>query len=104
MRISRNRMIKEIPVEKVRTHFTSLLASFAQIYKNQSVEDQASPNPLSGCLDRHFQNRSAESSKLYFSDPGTGISEEAIISATNDKIQNYLENVDPKTVCVYQIE
>ncbi|MDF2484462.1 MAG: chromosome segregation protein, partial [Herbinix sp.] len=74
--------------------YVALLASFAQIYRiNQKPSLRRRPTPRLVVLDEAFSKMDAEKvgscigliRKLGF---------QAIISATNDKIQNYVDNVD----------
>ncbi|WMJ89702.1 ATP-binding protein [Anaerocolumna sp. MB42-C2] len=74
--------------------YVALLASFAQIYRvNLKPSAKRRPTPRLVVLDEAFSKMDAEKvgscigliRKLGF---------QAIISATNDKIQNYVENVD----------
>lgn len=74
--------------------YVALLASFAQVYRiNQSPKIQRNPTIRLVVLDEAFSKMDAEKVASCISlIRGLGI--QAIISATNDKIQNYLENVD----------
>lgn len=74
--------------------YVALLASFAQVYRiNQSSKIQRNPTIRLVVLDEAFSKMDAEKVASCISlIRGLGI--QAIISATNDKIQNYLENVD----------
>ncbi len=74
--------------------YVALLASFAQVYRiNQKSNIRRRPTPRLVVLDEAFSKMDAEKvgscigliRKLGF---------QAIISATNDKIQNYVDNVD----------
>ncbi len=74
--------------------YVALLASFAQVYRiNQKTNIRRRPTPRLVVLDEAFSKMDAEKvgscigliRKLGF---------QAIISATNDKIQNYVDNVD----------
>ncbi|MBP1755309.1 MAG: chromosome segregation protein [Firmicutes bacterium] len=74
--------------------YVALLASFAQVYRiNQKSMIRRRPTPRLVVLDEAFSKMDAEKvgscigliRKLGF---------QAIISATNDKIQNYVDNVD----------
>ena len=74
--------------------YVALLASFAQVYRiNMKSNIRRRPTPRLVVLDEAFSKMDAEKvgscigliRKLGF---------QAIISATNDKIQNYVDNVD----------
>lgn len=74
--------------------YVALLASFAQVYRiNQKSNLHRRPTPRLVVLDEAFSKMDAEKvgscigliRKLGF---------QAVISATNDKIQNYIDNVD----------
>jgi uncharacterized protein YPO0396 len=74
--------------------YVALLASFAQVYRiNLKANNRRRPTPRLVVLDEAFSKMDAEKvgscigliRKLGF---------QAIISATNDKIQNYVDNVD----------
>ncbi|MGB4660609.1 MAG: SbcC/MukB-like Walker B domain-containing protein [Mobilitalea sp.] len=78
--------------------YVALLASFAQVYRiNQKSNVHRRPTPRLVVLDEAFSKMDAEKvgscigliRKLGF---------QAIISATNDKIQNYVDNVDKSFV------
>ena len=78
--------------------YVALLASFAQVYRiNQKSNVHRKPTPRLVVLDEAFSKMDAEKvgscigliRKLGF---------QAIISATNDKIQNYVDNVDKSFV------
>ena len=74
--------------------YVALLASFAQLYKiNLSPKMHRSPTLRLVVLDEAFSKMDAEkvASCIQLI---RGLGFQAIISATNDKIQNYLENVD----------
>ena len=74
--------------------YVALLASFAQLYKiNLSPKMHRSPTLRLVVLDEAFSKMDAEKVASCIS-PISGLGFQAIISATNDKIQNYLENVD----------
>ena len=74
--------------------YVALLASFAQLYKiNQSPKMQRTPTLRLVVLDEAFSKMDAEKVASCIS-LIRGLGFQAIISATNDKIQNYLENVD----------
>ena len=74
--------------------YVALLASFAQVYRinlDQKVQRRQTIRLV--VLDEAFSKMDAEKVASCISlIRGLGI--QAIISATNDKIQNYLENVD----------
>ncbi len=74
--------------------YVALLASFAQVYRiNLKANIRRRPTPRLVVLDEAFSKMDAEKvgssirliRKLGF---------QAVISATNDKIQNYVDNVD----------
>ena len=74
--------------------YVALLASFAQLYKiNLSPKMHRSPTLRLVVLDEAFSKMDAEKGASCIS-LIRGLGFQAIISATNDKIQNYLENVD----------
>ena len=74
--------------------YVALLASFAQLYKiNLSPKMHLSPTLRLVVLDEAFSKMDAEKVASCIS-LIRGLGFQAIISATNDKIQNYLENVD----------
>ena len=74
--------------------YVALLASFAQLYKiNLSPKMHRSPTLRLVVLDEAFSKMDAEKVASCIS-LIRGLGFQAIISATNDKIQNYLENVD----------
>ena len=74
--------------------YVALLASFAQVYRiNQSPKMQRTPTIRLVVLDEAFSKMDAEKVASCIS-LIRGLGFQAIISATNDKIQNYLENVD----------
>ena len=74
--------------------YVALLASFAQLYKiNLSPKMHQSPTLRLVVLDEAFSKMDAEKVASCIS-LIRGLGFQAIISATNDKIQNYLENVD----------
>ena len=74
--------------------YVALLASFAQLYKiNLSPKMHRSPTLRLVVLDEAFSKMDAENVASCIS-LIRGLGFQAIISATNDKIQNYLENVD----------
>ena len=74
--------------------YVALLASFAQLYKiNLSSKMHRSPTLRLVVLDEAFSKMDAEKVASCIS-LIRGLGFQAIISATNDKIQNYLENVD----------
>lgn len=74
--------------------YVALLASFAQVYRiNQSPRIRRNPTLRLVVLDEAFSKMDAEKVASCIS-LIRGLGFQAIISATNDKIQNYLENVD----------
>lgn len=74
--------------------YVALLASFAQVYRiNLSPKLKRSPTIRLVVLDEAFSKMDAEKVASCIS-LIRGLGFQAIISATNDKIQNYLENVD----------
>ena len=74
--------------------YVALLASFAQIYRiNLSPKMHRNPTIRLVVLDEAFSKMDAEKVASCIS-LIRGLGFQAIISATNDKIQNYLENVD----------
>ena len=74
--------------------YVALLASFAQIYRiNLSPKLKRSPTIRLVVLDEAFSKMDAEKVASCIS-LIRGLGFQAIISAKNDKIQNYLENVD----------
>ncbi len=74
--------------------YVALLASFAQIYRiNLSPKIRRNPTIRLVVLDEAFSKMDAEKVASCIS-LIRGLGFQAIISATNDKIQNYLENVD----------
>lgn len=74
--------------------YVALLASFAQIYRiNLSPKIHRAPTIRLVVLDEAFSKMDAEKVASCIS-LIRGLGFQAIISATNDKIQNYLENVD----------
>ena len=95
MRIGLSRMIrKNSGGEGQNPLYVALLASFAQIYRiNLSPKTRRSPTIRLVVLDEAFSKMDAEKVASCIS-LIRGLGFQAIISATNDKIQNYLENVD----------
>ena len=74
--------------------YVALLASFAQIYRtNLSPKVHRKPTIRLVVLDEAFSKMDGEKVASCIS-LIRGLGFQAIISATNDKIQNYLENVD----------
>nr|WP_124065012.1 SbcC/MukB-like Walker B domain-containing protein [Clostridium sp. E02] len=74
--------------------YVALLASFAQAYRiNLSPKIQRSPTIRLVVLDEAFSKMDAEKVASCI-ELIRGLGFQAIISATNDKIQNYVENVD----------
>lgn len=74
--------------------YVALLASFAQIYRlDSSTKMRRNPTIRLVILDEAFSKMDAEKVATCI-ELIRGLGFQAIISATNDKIQNYLENVD----------
>jgi uncharacterized protein YPO0396 len=74
--------------------YVALLASFAQAYRiSQSPNVQRNPTIRLVVLDEAFSKMDAEKVASCI-ELIRGLGFQAIISATNDKIQNYVENVD----------
>ena len=84
-----------LPERLAKTISVSAIASrFAQLYKiNLSPKMHRSPTLRLVVLDEAFSKMDAEKVASCIS-LIRGLGFQAIISATNDKIQNYLENVD----------
>ena len=95
MTIGLSRMIKKNSGgEGQNPLYVALLASFAQIYRiSQSPKMRRMPTLRLVVLDEAFSKMDAEKVASCIS-LIRGLGFQAIISATNDKIQNYLENVD----------
>lgn len=95
MRIGLSKMIKKNSGgEGQNPLYVALLASFAQIYRvNLSPKLRRNPTLRLVVLDEAFSKMDAEKVASCIS-LIRGLGFQAIISATNDKIQNYLENVD----------
>ena len=95
MRIGLSKMIKKNSGgEGQNPLYIALLASFAQIYRiNLSPKIKRPPTLRLVVLDEAFSKMDAEKVTSCIS-LIRGLGFQAIISATNDKIQNYLENVD----------
>ena len=95
MTIGLSKMIKKYSGgEGQNPLYVALLASFAQLYKiNLSPKMHRSPTLRLVVLDEAFSKMDAEKVASCIS-LIRGLGFQAIISATNDKIQNYLENVD----------
>lgn len=95
MRIGLSRMIrKNSGGEGQNPLYVALLASFAQVYRiNLSPGVRRAPTIRLVVLDEAFSKMDAEKVASCIS-LIRGLGFQAIISATNDKIQNYLENVD----------
>ena len=95
MHIGLSRMIrKNSGGEGQNPLYVALLASFAQIYRiNQTPRIRRNPTLQLVVLDEAFSKMDAEKVASCIS-LIRGLGFQAIISATNDKIQNYLENVD----------
>lgn len=73
--------------------YVALLASFAQAYHINSANQARRPTLRLVILDEAFSKMDAEKVASCI-ELIRGLGFQAIISATNDKIQNYLENVD----------
>ncbi|GFI28014.1 hypothetical protein IMSAGC012_03144 [Lachnospiraceae bacterium] len=95
MAIGLGRMIKKNSGgEGQNPLYVALLASFAQVYKiNTPARLQRNPTIRLVVLDEAFSKMDAEKVASCIS-LIRGLGFQAVISATNDKIQNYLENVD----------
>lgn len=95
MKIGLSKMIKKNSGgEGQNPLYVALLASFAQIYRiNLSPKLQRNPTLRLVVLDEAFSKMDAEKVASCI-ELIRGLGFQAIISATNDKIQNYLENVD----------
>lgn len=95
MKIGLSKMIKKNSGgEGQNPLYVALLASFAQVYRvNLSPKIQRNPTIRLVVLDEAFSKMDAEKVASCIS-LIRGLGFQAIISATNDKIQNYLENVD----------
>lgn len=95
MAIGLGRMIKKNSGgEGQNPMYVALLASFAQVYRiNTPARFQRNPTIRLVVLDEAFSKMDAEKVASCIS-LIRGLGFQAIISATNDKIQNYLENVD----------
>lgn len=95
MTIGLGRMIKKNSGgEGQNPLYVALLASFAQVYRiNLSPKVKRPPTLRLVVLDEAFSKMDAEKVASCIS-LIRGLGFQAIISATNDKIQNYLENVD----------
>ena len=73
--------------------YVALLASFAQAYRVGIVRTRINPTIRLVVLDEAFSKMDAEKVASCIA-LIRGLGFQAIISATNDKIQNYIENVD----------
>lgn len=95
MKIGLSKMIKKNSGgEGQNPLYVALLASFAQVYRvNLSPKLRRNPTLRLVVLDEAFSKMDAEKVASCIS-LIRGLGFQAIISATNDKIQNYLENVD----------
>lgn len=95
MKIGLSKMIKKNSGgEGQNPLYVALLASFAQLYRiNLSPKMHRNPTIRLVVLDEAFSKMDAEKVASCIS-LIRGLGFQAIISATNDKIQNYLENVD----------
>lgn len=95
MHIGLSRMIKKNSGgEGQNPLYVALLASFAQVYRlNLSPKIHRPPTIRLVVLDEAFSKMDAEKVASCI-ELIRGLGFQAIISATNDKIQNYLENVD----------
>lgn len=104
MKIGLSKMIKKNSGgEGQNPLYVALLASFAQIYRiNLSPKMHRNPTIRLVVLDEAFSKMDAEKVASCIS-LIRGLGFQAIISATNDKIQNYLENVDKTFVYANRI-
>ena len=95
IRIRLSRMIKKNSGgEGQNPLYVALLASFAQAYRiNLSPKMERNPTIRLVVLDEAFSKMDAEKVASCI-ELIRGLGFQAIISATNDKIQNYVENVD----------
>ena len=95
MKIGLSRMIrKNSGGEGQNPLYIALLASFAQVYRiNLPAKVRRAPTIRLVILDEAFSKMDAEKVASCIS-LIRGLGFQAVISATNDKIQNYLENVD----------
>lgn len=95
IKIQLSRMIKKNSGgEGQNPLYVALLASFAQAYRiNMSPKMLRNPTIRLVVLDEAFSKMDAEKVASCI-ELIRGLGFQAIISATNDKIQNYLENVD----------
>lgn len=95
MTIGLGRMIKKNSGgEGQNPLYVALLASFAQIYRIHLPQKlKRTPTIRLVVLDEAFSKMDAEKVASCIS-LIRGLGFQAVISATNDKIQNYLENVD----------
>lgn len=95
MHIGLGRMIsKNSGGEGQNPLYVALLASFAQLYRlDDSPRARRNPTIRLVILDEAFSKMDAEKVATCI-ELIRGLGFQAIISATNDKIQNYLENVD----------
>lgn len=95
MKIGLSKMIKKNSGgEGQNPLYIALLASFAQVYRINLVPKIRRPSTIRlVVLDEAFSKMDAEKVASCIS-LIRGLGFQAIISATNDKIQNYLENVD----------
>lgn len=95
MKIGLSKMIKKNSGgEGQNPLYIALLASFAQVYRiNLSPKIRRPSTIRLVVLDEAFSKMDAEKVASCIS-LIRGLGFQAIISATNDKIQNYLENVD----------
>lgn len=94
IRIRLSRMIKKNSGgEGQNPLYVALLASFAQAYRVGKALGQRNPTIRLVVLDEAFSKMDAEKVASCIA-LIRGLGFQAIISATNDKIQNYLENVD----------
>ena len=95
MKIRLSRMIrKNSGGEGQNPLYIALLASVAQVYRiNLSPKIRRAPTIRLVVLDEAFSKMDAKKVASCIS-LIRGLGFQAVISATNDKIQNYLENVD----------
>ena len=96
IKIRLSRMLRQkIPAARGKNPlYVALLASFAQAYRiGQPLRLRRSPAIRLVILDEAFSKMDAEKVASCI-ELIRGLGFQAIISATNDKIQNYVENVD----------
>ena len=95
MKLSLSKMLrKNSGGEGQNPLYVALLASFAQAYRIHSpIQGRRMPTLRLVVLDEAFSKMDAEKVASCI-ELIRGLGFQAIISATNDKMQNYLENVD----------